>query len=157
MSSKKIMKNLPKILRWLRIVYPWVLGALILASGVGLAVSCLAIYQDGGSPFTRESISLHFRRVAPLVYAVLIGVAGGGVLSLFLPCEERGDMGRGRSARGMVNHRKSFYDNIYFVWVVRCAVAVIGVAFVVLGVLNGGMEDVLGKAIRICTECIGLG
>ena len=28
---------------------------------------------------------------------------------------------------------------------------------ILLGILNGGMADVLGKAIRICTECIGLG
>lgn len=42
-------------------------------------------------------------------------------------------------------------------WAVRGVILVIGVAFVVLGVLNGGMADVLGKAIRICTECIGLG
>ncbi len=31
------------------------------------------------------------------------------------------------------------------------------IALVVLGVLNGGMYDVLVKAINICTECIGLG
>ncbi len=30
-------------------------------------------------------------------------------------------------------------------------------AFVVIGIINGGMEDVLGKAVKICTECIGLG
>ena len=38
---------------------------------------------------------------------------------------------------------------------------VIGMAaagvFIVLGVLNGSMEDVLRKAINLCTECIGLG
>ena len=33
----------------------------------------------------------------------------------------------------------------------------LGIAGTALGVLNGGMADVLGKAIRICTECIGLG
>ncbi|MBQ6382160.1 MAG: hypothetical protein IJJ42_00995 [Clostridia bacterium] len=27
----------------------------------------------------------------------------------------------------------------------------------VLGILNGGMQDVLTKAVWICTECIGLG
>lgn len=43
------------------------------------------------------------------------------------------------------------------VWSVRAVILVVGVLFVVLGVLNGGMSDVLGKAIRICTECIGLG
>lgn len=30
-------------------------------------------------------------------------------------------------------------------------------AFIVLGVMNGGLRDVLVKAINICTECIGLG
>lgn len=44
-----------------------------------------------------------------------------------------------------------------FVWGVRGAILVVGVVFIVLGVCNGGMADVLGKAIRICTECIGLG
>jgi hypothetical protein len=42
-------------------------------------------------------------------------------------------------------------------WTVRGVIAVVGIVFVVLGILNGGMADVLGKAIRICTECIGLG
>lgn len=39
----------------------------------------------------------------------------------------------------------------------RSAVAFVGVLFVVLGMLNGGMLDVLEKAVKICTECIGLG
>lgn len=42
-------------------------------------------------------------------------------------------------------------------WVVRGAVLVVAVVFVVLGVLNGGANDVLVKATNICTECIGLG
>lgn len=40
---------------------------------------------------------------------------------------------------------------------VRVTVLMLGILFVVLGVINGGMDDVLGKAVRICTECIGLG
>ena len=31
------------------------------------------------------------------------------------------------------------------------------ISMIVLGALNGGMNDVLVKAINICTECIGLG
>lgn len=45
----------------------------------------------------------------------------------------------------------------YGLLVVRFAVAVVGVAFVVVGIANGGAGDVLAKAINICTECIGLG
>ena len=37
------------------------------------------------------------------------------------------------------------------------ALFVLGLALVVLGILNGGAQDVLAKAIRLCSECIGLG
>ena len=40
---------------------------------------------------------------------------------------------------------------------IRIAVAVVAIAFIVLGIFNGGIADVLAKAINICTECIGLG
>ena len=41
--------------------------------------------------------------------------------------------------------------------VVRVVIAAAAVALITLGVMNGGMFDVLVKAINICTECIGLG
>ena len=40
---------------------------------------------------------------------------------------------------------------------VRISVFAFAALFIVLGIMNGGMADVLGKAVRICTECIGLG
>lgn len=43
------------------------------------------------------------------------------------------------------------------VLIARIAIACIGVLFVILGIFNGGMADVLAKAVKICTECIGLG
>ena len=39
-------------------------------------------------------------------------------------------------------------------WAALFALAVL---LIVLGVLNGGALDVLAKAIRLCSECIGLG
>ncbi len=39
----------------------------------------------------------------------------------------------------------------------RVAVLLTAVVFIIVGVLNGGMNDVLAKAVKICTECIGLG
>ena len=41
--------------------------------------------------------------------------------------------------------------------VLRVAFFSLSVILIVLGILNGGMADVLGKAVNICTECIGLG
>ena len=40
---------------------------------------------------------------------------------------------------------------------VRLALLTAAIVFIVLGVMNGGLLDVLVKAINICTECIGLG
>lgn len=45
----------------------------------------------------------------------------------------------------------------YHIAAARIIVAIVAVIFIVLGIFNGGMEDVLSKAINICTECIGLG
>lgn len=41
--------------------------------------------------------------------------------------------------------------------IVRIVLGAIGVVYVVIGIFNGGMADVLEKAVKICTQCIGLG
>ncbi|MBQ7088389.1 MAG: thioredoxin [Clostridia bacterium] len=40
---------------------------------------------------------------------------------------------------------------------VQSAILIVGVALVVVGLLENGAAAVLTKAINICTECIGLG
>lgn len=40
---------------------------------------------------------------------------------------------------------------------VRIALVGCALVFIAVGIANGGMADVLNKAIKICTECIGLG
>ena len=40
---------------------------------------------------------------------------------------------------------------------VRLAVLVLAIVFIIVGIFNGSMSDVLIKASKICTECIGLG
>ncbi|MBR6206376.1 MAG: hypothetical protein IKQ73_04360 [Oscillospiraceae bacterium] len=39
----------------------------------------------------------------------------------------------------------------------RTALFCAGAALVILGIANGGARDVLAKAVKICSECIGLG
>ena len=41
-------------------------------------------------------------------------------------------------------------------WIRVLLLALAG-GLIVLGIRNGGLRDVLVKAIQICTECIGLG
>ncbi len=45
----------------------------------------------------------------------------------------------------------------YTTIVLQVVLIAVAVVMIVAGVFNGGMNDVLQKAIRICTECIGLG
>jgi len=42
-------------------------------------------------------------------------------------------------------------------WGIRIALIVAAIVLIIAGILNGGMADVLAKAVNICTECIGLG
>lgn len=39
----------------------------------------------------------------------------------------------------------------------RIVIVLLSLTFILLGAFNGTVADVLGKAIKICTECIGLG
>lgn len=41
--------------------------------------------------------------------------------------------------------------------VLRISILILAVLLIILGVINGGMEDVLTKGASVCTECIGLG
>lgn len=51
---------------------------------------------------------------------------------------------------------KKINNNVLFINITRVCILVIGIIFVFLGIFNGGVQDVLVKAINICTECIGL-
>ena len=56
-----------------------------------------------------------------------------------------------------VEEKRPFTQSPRFLWILRGSILAVGILFILLGIRNGGMADVLGKAIRICTECIGLG
>lgn len=51
----------------------------------------------------------------------------------------------------------SFLGKEKSVLVIRLVLVAAGIALFIVGIFNGGMADVLTKAINICTQCIGLG
>ena len=60
-----------------------------------------------------------------------------------------------RAADDAVNQPKK--SGAWIVNSLRVALICIAVCFIVVGIFNGSADDVLTKAIKICTECIGLG
>lgn len=52
---------------------------------------------------------------------------------------------------------KESVGEVYAVNILRWVILGVAVVFVIVGIFNGGMSDVLAKAVKICTECIGLG
>ena len=54
---------------------------------------------------------------------------------------------------GKTDERKAFSH----MWLLQGVVLALAVALIVAGVRNGSAADVFGKAVKICTECVGLG
>lgn len=62
-----------------------------------------------------------------------------------------------RGAKGAAQQPSAPAPKAFPLTAVRVTIFAAAAAFIVLGVMNGGLRDVLIKAINICTECIGLG
>ena len=103
-------------------------------------------------PIVRERLTA----VAPVLAIYLAAVAVGLMLQALDREKPRPSVCRGpeetlrrRMAAGDAPRPVSPY--------LRAALYAVAVVLIVLGVMNGGLRDVLVKAINICTECIGLG
>lgn len=116
---------------------------------LGLAAAVLALYREGMAAraldplapiFTPALVAARLRPLLPLALTL-------AVLSLF-PTERVE-----RTARvGRVEHRAFPQAGA-----LRCVLLLAALALLAAGAVNGGARDVLGKAVKICTECIGLG
>ena len=124
-----------------RSVYRLITGAAILLPGICLLGQLLRIAPD----FSREAVSAALKPIILLALpavllclaAPLLGIAGGKTILPAQPGPMPKEKAPGKAA--------------------RLILFALTAVFLALGVLNGGMRDVLAKAINICTECIGLG
>ncbi len=131
-----------------------------------LCAICVAYFLDadnfGTENYNRDVIQA-LMLVLPAAFAALsLAFAVGSLLRASLRRENealRRIMADAikRGERPAVLKKDSGKGDSRSVLIARVAIAVIALAFVVLGIFNKGISDVLGKAIRICTECIGLG
>ncbi|MBQ3081038.1 MAG: hypothetical protein IJC49_01130 [Clostridia bacterium] len=125
-------------------------AALTVAAGACLIVACLGIYDGGEGEYSRAAVGEAFSKISFILY-LWLGFAVVGIICHFLvPSSEKRIAGK---RNGINKEKENFKTNLW----VRITLLVIGVVLVAIGVLAGGMADVLAKAINICTECVGLG
>ena len=119
-----------------------------------LIVSVIGIYLDGvtaraenplAAIFSREIVAERFRPVAPLFFAV-VGLSATG---LFLDVKDEASL---KSAKGGKVENKAPAGKT-----VQIVLLIAAVLLIVAGVFNGSAKDVFAKAVKICTECVGLG
>ena len=122
-----------------------------------LCAAVLVIYGTGtrdtaADIFTREAVGKQLLYVAPVAVCWLAAVLAAAVAG-----HPGGDPSQGApnaaESRALVRRKRIREPRVLLRGILYFAAVVL----VVLGVLNGGMNDVLVKAIHICTECIGLG
>ncbi len=149
-----------------RKIYLFILAVLLILLTVLLSAAAVRIWQEGSARkaenplaavYTPENVAAELHRISPLIYTV-IGMAAAGLLlgirdeksTRPVPVQNAGKGGpQAPAAAGEQSGRGTAAARI----ILLLAAGV----FIVLGVLNGSMEDVLRKAINLCTECIGLG
>ena len=150
----------------LRIVLWSVVGAVLLGCTIATLCYMLNTANFLSADITAEIFAL-VKYVLPWIIVSFVSLIVATILSNIIAKKRvqairtlikhgNGETATPQELQFIASARKILSNNITL-WVVRGVVFVVGVTFVILGILNGGARDVLIKAINICTECIGLG
>ena len=119
-----------------------------------LIIAVIGIYRSGSAAraenpltwiFTREIVAERFRPIAPLFFAAVVLTAAGLILGV------KDENGLEPVKSGKVENRAPGGKTL------RTVLLIAAVVLIVAGVFNGSARDVFSKAVKICTECVGLG
>ncbi len=146
-----------------------VIFALKCAAWALFALACVygLVYLCIPSNFPNKNVTHEIlnmvKHVFPCVFAGLLVICGAAVYEKFavkavLPAVQKLTKGqKPQSKNNLLQTVSAVFENKWVILGIRIAVAVIAVAFIIWGALNGNARAVFIKAINICTECIGLG
>ena len=133
-----------------------------------LVAGALSLYVDGAAKqaegdlfyymFTREKAGARLAPVLPLILCALGLTIAGVILGVRdekaeKPVRDEKLLRELSTIRETAVHQQADQKTR----ILRTAVLVIAVILIVIGIINGGLEDVLAKGAAICTECVGLG
>ena len=97
--------------------------------------------------FSREKIAESFRMIRPLFYITI----GFSAVGLILGIKDEKGL---KPVKGSRIQSPASADGGK---TLRIILLIAAVCLLAAGVFNGSARDVLGKAVNVCTECIGLG
>ena len=159
MNQKKILLTIQTVL--------CVLLTLMLAAAV------IRIFREGlllkaadplSPVFNRERVEAALRPAIPLVLLSLVTTVAGllmgrtvekGSRPLRESAEAEADSDAARAAKEEKEEKAVKAGDSFRV--LRAVLLTLAVVLIIAGVLGGSARDVFGKAVNICTECIGLG
>ena len=139
----------------------------VLAAGL-LAAGAVQLYLDGAARqaegdlfyymFTRERVGEKLLPILPVLFCALGMTAAGLILGIRDDSGDRParDENQLRELSGIRERAVRKQPDRRTV-ILRTAVLIAALVLILIGILNGGLEDVLAKGAAICTECVGLG
>ena len=125
------------------------LAVLLIAAVIGICREGVAAKAENplAQVFSREKVTEHFRPIRPLLY-ITLGMAAVG---LILDVKDENSLKPAKGGK-VENPAPPACGKT-----LRTVLLIAAVCLLAAGVFNGSAQDVFGKAVRICTECVGLG
>ena len=133
-----------------------------------LTAGAVCLYLDGAAKqaegdlffyiFTRGRVGVKLFPVLPLIFLSLGLSVTGWILGIKDENAEK-PVRNEKLLRdpGSIQNKAVLRQTDPKAGILRKAVLVIALILIAIGILNGGLEDVLAKGAAVCAECIGLG
>ncbi len=125
-------------------IYGYVTAGVLAIAAICLVVQCIGVYRTGS--FTPEKAAAALSAIGFVLWPALLLSLGSIPVSLFAP----------RVKDKSQCPKPTPLPKALPGWV-RYAMLGAAIALTAFGYFAGGWEDVLTKAVNICTECVGLG
>lgn len=136
-------------------VFLTVQSALCIAMALWLAAAAVIIYREGLARRKENPLE-------PIYTPAIVAAHAGSILPLFVlsagmtiagtVCRIRDENEDKPAKGGRVEHR-----TLACAKALRTVLLAAAAILLIAGVCNGSARDVFGKAVKICTECVGLG
>ena len=134
-------------------------AALLITAAVRMYMEGSAVQASGDlfyHIYTREKAGAALASILPLITFTAAFTAAGWILGI------RDEKAGKPAVLKEVDTRKSLENAAppeagRAVFTLRIIILIIAVVMIILGIHNGGLDEVFAKGASICTECVGLG